>query len=153
MFLLNINFLKNHWIYHPHHAMVLPLSIMLGKVPFHCPPWFSCPFLAPLPRHNGQAFLGLPDLTILQNCTSPLHKSWESLCDAMWCVQAILPNKNSSYCSTRARFKNSKILPTVVPWELFAQNYIIYRNPKTFKVYFSQSKSKKKGKKIQNLFL
>jgi hypothetical protein len=50
-----------------------------------------------------------------------------------------------------SRFK-TRILPTVeYLGELLAQNYIISRNPKIFKFYFSQSTSLKK-EKIQHLF-
>jgi hypothetical protein len=47
-------------------------------------------------------------------------------------------------------FAQQKILAPVVSWELLAQNYSIFRNPKIFKIYFSQSTSLKK-RKIENI--
>ncbi len=95
-----------------------------------------CLCLAPLPRHNGQAFLGLRDLTILQNaqahCTN--HENH--------CVMQF---------SAYRQFCPTKILVTVVPWELLAQNYIIFRNPKVLQILLF-SKHKLKKRKIENLF-
>jgi len=78
------------------------------------------------------SWAGLPDLTVLQNgqarCTN-----YENHC-VMQCA-AYRP-----FCPT-------KILVTVVPWELLAQNYIIFRNPKILPILlFSKHKFKKKGK-------
>ncbi len=54
-------------------------------------------------------------------------------------------------CAAYRPFCPTKILVTVVPWELLAQNYIIFRTPKVLQILLF-SKHKLKKRKIQKIF-